>query len=68
MSNLLPVGDELALLNDQRGGIRAINAADGTARWRVGGVPSSAILWKPHSMLPWVPSLRTRTGSSIACI
>ncbi len=34
---LLPVGNDLVLLNDQSGGIHAINAADGTTRWQAGG-------------------------------
>ena len=53
LSYLMPVGSDLVLLNDQRGGIHAINVADGTARWRVGGGKGEPQVSRWHQPALW---------------
>ncbi len=72
LAYLQPVGDSLVLVNDQSGGIHAINAADGTTRWRVGGGKGQPQVSKWHQPAVWTQDgshrLLLSTSEGVLCL
>jgi outer membrane protein assembly factor BamB len=72
LAYLMPVGEKLVLLNDQSGGVHAINVADGTTRWRIGGGKNEPQVSRWHQPAVWScgrkPLLLLSTTEGIHCI